>query len=499
MKLILIVVLQVHFLKIFAEKYNIHMLYLENCLSKTLQRHIEKTSIRDVLAILHKKSFSLENLMKENFIRYYFVKSIIGTIQCCIPFGSHDPVKKEQKLKSSSPSPYANDCSPFNCKFQLWIFNANSKFKINITFLEVNMMHEFKGDCILAWLRYSKKYHIRSQEILFIDKEKPKRYRGEYMDGLCFTGKRNTFNFISHKGKLLIGVVIVPTDDIKLKALFTVLDSRLVRSFGIEYGYRNVYPTILLVNTVNLTNSIGSKMSYLVLKGKFQRVVLRLWHNNASRIELFDGPDDKSLSVKSAEGYTLFSTFQCFVKIYAATSVEFASVIRISGIAQDVFQHVTVHNANLPLQDICIMKIVHHCIINVTGTNNVYLNVSIIDMKYSGPNIRNCQFGGVSYYEKIYNRSDPEERKSFCGRYTRNPQNNSFDIVPMSYVTEGHSLLIVFYGYYPHNQGMEINMEITITPCKGLYFCNKGEYVSFRNKTFHLLFYNISFVLRVYC
>ena len=467
---------------IIAVKYNVYMAYLDNCLFNTLQMQTNRhTSIRDVLLSLQEKSNNLNHLIKKNFIWYLYVKSIIGTIKCCLAKGFIEYLSKEQKVGKTSSPDYnlhrstsdQNDCSPFNTKFVMWRFDVNSKFKINATVLEVNMMYEFEG-CYGIFEPLST--NVRSQEALYLYRpSKQKNFRSRHW---CFTGKRNSFNFVSKDRKFYIAMKFVPSREVKLNALFSVIDSKLVTEFSINWGYNSVYPTILYISYMHLANPIVTIRSYLVIERKHHRVTLQLPDLKSSRTELFDGPDDKSPMVKSEEGYIRLSTFQCYLKIYNESSEQFDVKfdVNVTGTKQDVKQNVIVYNTTLLSLNMCSINYIQHCVINVTGTDGMFLNVSILNMNYGGPNIRNCHFGGVSYYEKVYNRSEPDERKSFCGRYTRNPQNNSFDIVPMSYVTEGHSLLIVFYGYYPHNKGMEINMEITLTPCKGLYFCDKREH-----------------------
>ena len=468
---ICLLLIQLQLLLTFAEKYNNYIAYLDNILFKNLKLHLkynyrENTNVRDILSILHFNSAYLRGFIRANFSPYIFITSIVGSIWCCT-LPSH--ITK------------VDECSS-NSKEIFWTFYTSPKFQINSTFLEANMMHELEEDCLRSWMayfstwaKYWKIQFVKSQEILFLDTALEKMFMGEVLSALCFTGRRNAFYVISPRNKLFIGYLYTPTWLPGLYFLFSMVDSRKVKEFTVDWKYRNAYPPMLLISSIKLAKGYTEVtiLSYLVLRGKLEKVAIILPYHKPSIIKLFDGPDDQSPSVNSKEGYILFSTFQCFLKVYNESFAGFISNITMISIKQDIYKYITVNNTMQLSMNICSQKLVLHCILNITATDDMYLNVSIVKMDYLGPNIRKCHFGGVSYYE-VYNES--EERKSFCGVYMQYPSNYSFLPVPMNYVSTGHSVLIVFYGYYPFIDTMEINMEITLTPCKGIYFCGNSKY-----------------------
>ena len=68
------------------------------------------------------------------------------------------------------------------------------------------------------------------------------------------------------------------------------------------------------------------------------------------------------------------------------------------------------------------------------------------------------------------------ERKTFCDSYTQNPRYNSFDKIPMDFITTSSHVLIVIYGHSPYNREMDVNFSITLTKCKGLIPCDYGKF-----------------------
>ena len=110
-------------------------------------------------------------------------------------------------------------------------------------------------------------------------------------------------------------------------------------------------------------------------------------------------------------------------------------------------------------------------------------------MIYNGPNALDCTFGGLTYHgiaKQVRHRPrmlPKSARRNYrqhfvttlCDSYTQTPENNSIAKVPMNYVSTESYLLIIIYGYYPYNEDMYIDIEISLTPCKGILCLNDKE------------------------
>ena len=96
-------------------------------------------------------------------------------------------------------------------------------------------------------------------------------------------------------------------------------------------------------------------------------------------------------------------------------------------------------------------------------------------MTFDGPNIEHCAFGGLTYHGINKEVKSNKFLTTLCDSYTQTPEYNSFDKVPMNYVTTEFFLLIIIYGYYPYNQNMEVNIKISLTPCRGIIFLSNPK------------------------
>ena len=76
------------------------------------------------------------------------------------------------------------------------------------------------------------------------------------------------------------------------------------------------------------------------------------------------------------------------------------------------------------------------------------------------------------YSESGIPRYEPLLR--LCNCYTKVPKQQSFDRVPMDFVTSGSSVWIIVFGYHPYNKGMKLELQVSVTPCRGIFPC-EGE------------------------
>ena len=115
------------------------------------------------------------------------------------------------------------------------------------------------------------------------------------------------------------------------------------------------------------------------------------------------------------------------------------------------------------------------CLIYLT-TETKYLNISLVNMTFNGPLFKDCAFEGITYFQDILsnNHSDSyKEMKTMCENFTQ--ESVSFSKIPMDFVSTEYNSVILIYGYYPYVDDMEVNLEISPTPCKGLIQCFRGD------------------------
>ena len=374
----------------------------------------------------------------------YLVKTIIGRIMCCHIQQSY-----------------------FFQHFK-WELVVDVRFHINATVLCLD----------LSMYRREWWYHLKSKsdaERLII-----KYYRMKaHQQSAVLLGRRNTITFLSADNKLYVHSYTYNFIKQKFDIAFSMIDSIILHRFKfiiIGRGQRlylnaNIYFTLLCSQT--------EMRSYLITMSKLYPIAVRLLKQKREvyKVNLYDGPDTTSKRFQSyqPEKFIKMSTFQCYIEMHVksfgvfilAFRVPIADVVSLKNDTK-VDKHYLITKHVLLSQDMC--KDLNYCIFNVSAPlHGSYLNVSLVSMNFVGPTTE-CLFGGLSYYgyDSVY-------KKTLCDLYKRTVHTESIEKVPMDIVTPGFSCLIVIYGYHPHNVGMEFLLNVSVTPCKGLFPCDGGK------------------------
>ena len=436
-------------------KYRRWLSYIDNCLHTGLlklqdREHVK--SIKTMFFYLTKLSRTLRAQIFRNCSQFPVVKRIIGKIHCCYIF----------KLK-------------LLIKYR-WLFNTDLRLHLNATFVEVNILRikahgAFRGRLSRgATTKYD-------DELLRIGVDKYVHYTHLYL-----AGRRNIFTIVSVENYMFIILKSVTTVGNKLNVFFTIIDSTAVQQFNYN-GYKftkDHTPThkkswkldIKEYYTKIKYNPENEVQSYYILIKKHLKALVKFIGIQVENIKLYDGPDGHTSLIHLRRNEIKLSTFQCFIQVNKASFGNTTPRVIISSANEKHVQSLKVVNTSVFTLNMCGRKQVQHCIINVTAIDK-YINLSIVSMIYNGPDILNCNFGGVSYLEKVDDMF--EDRKSFCDSYTQHPKKDSFDKVPMDFVSKDFEALIVIYGYYPYNKEMDLKIEISETSCKGIFPCDNGN------------------------
>ena len=404
--------------------------YTDNCLYKTLSDY--KFDYRTTISILQKfdkNSHKLHDLQDKIISNSSVIKAIIGTIGCC------SGVSLLEQRRKTFPAFH-------------WRFQHDPELQMNVTFLETNLIRSSY---------YSTHYEYIQIQLV------PKRiYR-------YIHGKANVFSVLSMSKTLNISLFCFPTHNTKVNFLFFVTDKSLALYLkDIKSTFVNK-PMVKMTGSLDFCNPKVYFKSLHILLDKLLRVKLRFIQlNYTQKVDLFDGPDIHTKLITQIRTQIIMSTFQCYLIIYDNTDKYLRYEIKISSIKQEIFQNITLNNTLSFNSKICDQKQSQHCILQFFATD-MYINMSIINMTYNGPNFQDCTFGGLTYHGiNVKLRGGRRYMTTLCDNYTQTPGNNSFTKVPMNYVSTEFHLLIIIFSYYPYNSKMDININLSLTPCRGI-------------------------------
>ena len=436
--------------------------------------------MKHVLEDLKRNSEKLRNLLYRNFSTSNKIKSVIGIISCCANVVFRLQLAEIRIQRS-------------------WVFNTNPELKVNATFMEVNLAknradHYEVAESVTSMDRVN----LLVDEFLKITaSNKDKDFRFSYFIHYLM-GKRDIFTIISSHQFLEIVLICFPSAMTKLNIFFTTIDTAFIKGFRNKFYERdtNVLAMRQMLDITyyyyQLQFGQNTEMrSFYIIVNKLTKVLLRLILKNKRQVkelELHDGPSEQSPLVEfTGRGYSILSTFQAYLKIYANSFDDASNLIQCNIVElKGKFNHYKIIDQTWTFNQSLCALVYTHCIINVTTKHiSKHLNVSLTDMTYNGPNIMSCYFGGISYFEfqtkldagKYWIQEDDYvQTKTFCDSYTHKPKNSSFDMVPMDVVTVRNYVLIVIYGPHPYTKGMKVRIRISITPCKGILPCDYSKH-----------------------
>ena len=103
------------------------------------------------------------------------------------------------------------------------------------------------------------------------------------------------------------------------------------------------------------------------------------------------------------------------------------------------------------------------CISKLYAPKNYFVNITLLSVKYSGPNVGYCKYGGLSMYDYVNN--DMKEILLLCDNVFPVTLNNQ---PQQTIVSSIQSIFLIFYAYWPYSK-IELYITIEPMPCKGVH------------------------------
>ena len=216
-------------------------------------------------------------------------------------------------------------------------------------------------------------------------------------------------------------------------------------------------------------------VTYHITVSKLLRIVLQQYDNDTNYILIFyDGPKDSFSEVKMRNNYIIFSSFQCYVKLYQSipvTQLYPSLTINVHSIQQDIMKYSITNYTKLSLTN--FTKKINHIILNISTTKG-YLNLSIQEFSFYGPNIDSCVYGGSAYFQTDDTKF--KEIITLCNNYTHLFKYKFFNKTLMDFITTNPYILVVVYFYKPVSIVSNFSLEVSISSCRGIFPCATGGF-----------------------
>ena len=183
---------------------------------------------------------------------------------------------------------------------------------------------------------------------------------------------------------------------------------------------------------------------------------------------VFDGPDLNSryVNIDSEEKFTA-SSFQ--VLILYENHKNYVEIVFGRNSIKDKIKN---YNGNHTIRDKTILTSQNIpcsqlantlCVFMLHAPENYYINITLLSLKYSGPNVGYCKYGGLSIYDNI-NRSLKEVLLLCDDLLTVIFNNQPKQVI----VSSTQMISLIFYAYWPYSN-IELNITMESTKCKGVH------------------------------
>ena len=120
---------------------------------------------------------------------------------------------------------------------------------------------------------------------------------------------------------------------------------------------------------------------------------------------------------------------------------------------------VKLYNMNLSCEQLTSV----FCAFKLYVSKNYFVNITLLSLKYSGPNVGYCKYGGLSIYDNVDNNM--KEVLLLCDNISL----VTFNTKPkQNIVSSTQHLFLIFYAYWPYS---EIRPTIIVNPtrCNGVH------------------------------
>ena len=204
--------------------------------------------------------------------------------------------------------------------------------------------------------------------------------------------------------------------------------------------------------------------------------------NIIKSLVFFDGPDFHSKPyVVDTKTTFKASTFQ--ISIFYAKQPDTINllfekyrIINISGRHRiyNISAKVILNSIHMALADSKTVFSVQ----KLNAFEGTFVNITLLSIKYSGPNVGYCKYGGLSVYEKV-NSTFKEVYLSCHDIFSTSIKSMHNNMI----ISSTESLFLIFYAYKPYSK-IKVHVRVESTICQGVHVLRY-----FFSNLFHLIIY----------
>ncbi len=274
-----------------------------------------------------------------------------------------------------------------------------------------------------------------------------------------FCGKYASVTHYSSNKQVDIKLWYYFKQNIYVDILFTVLDPNILETFVLKYSAQG--PKYLVHNAIAHVAWLYLLNIYVA---KHKRVCATRKETQRTRMKFYDGPGSFSFETNFLnhpdQGMKhCFSTFQCFIHVYANHFESIGTFLNFSedDLKPNFKKKLNALNSTIKISGHpCPKRDAFLCIFLIQVVPWLFLNVTIEDLAYSGKLTTGCNFGGISFLQRN-KLSSLTEITTVC--------DNISSSLHRSIDSDDNSMLVVIYSYSKYSN-ISVKLSVSETTCQ---------------------------------
>ena len=242
----------------------------------------------------------------------------------------------------------------------------------------------------------------------------------------------------------------------------SMLTNKMFNDLKVVFKNSFVFHKYVLANDIYYNwNIFVSKMFKLSI------ILIKVNADDKSGLYLYDGPDFYACQYDASSFKTFTSSsFQVSVLFhgqFSNISLKFKSYMFKQAMQNFKTFLVKGNSEWISSQLNCSDKPSSICAFDVHVLRGFYVNVTLLNFNYSGPNTGYCQYGGLSIYDNMNNKI--KEVLLLCNNW---PSMSSIKEPKKFIVSNTKSLFVVLFSYTPHSM-INFILRIEKTSYQGVH------------------------------
>ena len=361
----------------------------------------------------------------------------------CMEFNSHQQLQLiQQPIGSIIYENYYK--TNWGNIYVLWEFQLDVKLRLNLTSFYIDIK-DFYRSCTSGNLSIYNRHLHKNDQFTFC---------GRHPMFTHYTSSSNTHLILKFVYDLPVYFVFQ----------YSIMSRNIISNEVIRKGFQK----LLYIHKIDIVQK--ELLTFHIYVTKFKTVCININNMTYFHYTIIDGPSFLERHFVPNAVRFCASTFQLILQTYTTRDEEInPSNLQYYGVESNFSHKIVLSNINKTIKIpgfYCPKVHSMFCILQFETTSNKHVNLTLLEVLYTGMSTTDCIYGGIAAYDNERHILD------ICDDYGT--------YRPHRYIYSTNSTLMLVIYTYPAYSSLEINMNISTTICQPiqLNICEIAEHCS---------------------